>query len=79
MVEQPWQQASIASTKCCDEIRRQIQKMITNRLIQPSQAKAWSQVLLVIKPDSHWRFCVDYLNISAITKIEREFCEGGLE
>ena len=36
------------------EIRRQIQKMIANRLIQPSQAKAWSQVLLVRKPDSRW-------------------------
>jgi hypothetical protein len=51
------------------EIRRQIQKMIANRLIQPSQAKAWSQVLLVRKPDSRWRFCVDYRNINAITKL----------
>jgi hypothetical protein len=51
------------------EIRKQIQKMIANRLIQPSQAKAWSQVLLVRKPDSRWRFCVDYRNINAITKL----------
>ena len=51
------------------EIRRQIQKMIANRLIQPSQAKAWSQVLLVRKPDSRWRFCVDYRNINAITRL----------
>ena len=51
------------------EIRRQIQKMIANRLIQPSQAKAWSQVLLARKPDSRWRFCVDYRNINAITKL----------
>jgi len=54
------------------EIRRQIQKMIANRLIQPSQAKAWSQVLLVRKPDSRWRFCVDYRNINAITKLNRD-------
>jgi hypothetical protein len=26
------------------EIRKQLQKMIANRIIQPSQAKAWSQV-----------------------------------
>jgi len=51
------------------EIRKQIQKMIANRLIQPSQAKAWSQVLLVRKPDSRWRFCVDYRNINAITRL----------
>ena len=34
------------------EIRKQIDKMIANRLIQPSQARAWSQVLLVRKPDT---------------------------
>jgi hypothetical protein len=51
------------------EIRKQLQKMIANRIIQPSQAKAWSQVLLVRKPDSKWRFCVDFRNLNAITKL----------
>ena len=51
------------------EIRKQIDKMIANRLIQPSQARAWSQVLLVRKPDTRWRFCIDYRNINAITKL----------
>ena len=34
------------------EIRRQIQKMIANRLIQPSQAKARSQVNRTLAGDS---------------------------
>ena len=51
------------------EIRKQLNKMIANRIIQPSQAKAWSQVLLVRKPDSRWRFCVDFRNLNAITRL----------
>ena len=51
------------------EIRRQVDKMIANNIIRPSDAKAWSQVLLVRKPDSRWRFCVDFRNINAITRL----------
>ena len=54
------------------EIRKQIDKMIANRLIQPSQVRAWSQVLLVRKPDTRWRFCIDYRNINAITELTSE-------
>ena len=51
------------------EIRRQVDKMIANNIIRPSDAKAWSQVLLVRKPDLRWRFCVDFRNINSITRL----------
>jgi hypothetical protein len=51
------------------EIRRQVDKMIANNIIRPSDARAWSQVLLVRKPDLRWRFCVDFRNINAITRL----------
>jgi hypothetical protein len=44
-----------------EEIRLQVQKMIDLKIIERCPAaKAWSQVLLVRKPDGTWRFCLDY-------------------
>jgi len=51
------------------EIRRQVDKMRANNIIRSSDARAWSQVLLVRKPDLRWRFCVDFRNINAITRL----------
>jgi hypothetical protein len=45
-------------------IREQIAEYV-NKLIKPSQALHYSQVLMVPKPNGTWRFCIDFrwLNI----------------
>lgn len=48
------------------EVLRQINKMISNNVITPSQASEYSQVLLTPKPNDKWRFCVDFRRLNEI-------------
>ncbi len=41
-----------------------VQTMLATGLIKPTQAQAWSQVVLAKKPDGTWRFCVDYRTLN---------------
>lgn len=50
-----------------DEIERQIQEMLTNGIIKPSQSPFASPVLLVKKKDGSWHFYVDYRHLNNIT------------
>ena len=50
------------------EIHRQVNKMIANNLIQPSQAHKFSQVLLTPKKNNTWRFCIDYRRLNDCTE-----------
>ena len=49
-------------------IRKFIRKAIADKVIRPSQASYFSQVLLTPKANGSWRFCVDYRNLNRITK-----------
>ena len=49
-------------------IKKFIDKAIANDIIRPSQATAWSQILLTPKPNGSWRFCVDFRSLNAATK-----------
>ena len=51
-----------------DEIRRQIQEMIDNNIIEKSTASYYSQVMLTPKKDGKWRFCADYRNMNDCTR-----------
>ena len=49
------------------EIRKQVKTMMMAHVIQHStSAKAWSQVLLTIKPNGKWRFCIDFRNLNKV-------------
>ena len=50
------------------EIRLQLNKMVANAVVTPSQADAWSQVLLTPKPNQKWRLCIDYRRLNDSTK-----------
>ena len=48
------------------EIFKQVREMIHSSVIRESQhAHAWSQVLLVLKPNGKWRFCIDFRQLNS--------------
>ena len=52
------------------ETLRQVGLMLKQKLIAPSEAVYYSQVILAPKPNGAWRFCVDYRTLN--TCCERE-------
>jgi len=53
------------------EIMKQVSKMLRAKVIKPSKASFYSQVLLIPKPNNEWRFCIDYRNLNMQTKRDR--------
>ena len=49
------------------EINRQIHTMLDASVVRESQtAHAWSQVLLTLKPNGKWRFCIDFRQLNKL-------------
>jgi hypothetical protein len=52
--------ARMQSTGKQNDLRQQIKAMLDRNVIKPSDATAYSQVIMIPKTDKSWRFCVDY-------------------
>ena len=50
-----------------DEIKRQIDDLLSKGLIRPSKSPYGAPVILAKKKDGGWRFCIDYRALNAIT------------
>ncbi|GFV85105.1 retrovirus-related Pol polyprotein from transposon 297 [Trichonephila clavipes] len=49
-------------------IHEEVQKMLDEGIVQPSESPWSSPVVLVRKKDGSWRFCVDYRKLKSVTK-----------
>ena len=52
------------------ETLRQVQLMLAQKMIKPSEAIYYSQVLLAPKPNGTWRFCIDYRALNKCSERE---------
>ena len=51
------------------EIYTQVKEMLTSQVIEEAtEASAWSQVLLTLKPNGKWRFCIDFRQLNRWVK-----------
>jgi hypothetical protein len=48
-------------------IEKFLKQALIDKVIAPSDAPAWSQVLLTKKPNGKWRFCLDYRTLNKYT------------
>lgn len=54
-----------SNPKIRKEIRKQVEKMLKDKIIRPSTSNYVSPVLLVAKADSSYRFCTDYRSMNS--------------
>ena len=52
----------------CEEAKQQITDMLQQGIIQPSHSPWASPIILVIKKDGEYRFCIDYRKLNEVTK-----------
>jgi len=55
------------SLKAQDELKKQVEEMLKNKIIQKSNSPWAFPVVLAIKSDGTWRFCVDYSKLNQNT------------
>ena len=53
-----------------EETSRQVNDMLTHKVIRPAEHEttSYSQVLLTPKPNGQYRFCIDFRNLNLVTK-----------
>lgn len=64
-VKQPPRRVPIAQREI---IEKELGKMLTQNIIEPSDSSWSSRCLLVKKSDSTYRFCVDYRKVNELTR-----------
>ncbi len=50
------------------EIQKQVDELLRTKVIEPSNASYYSQVILASKPNDEWRFCIDYRSLNDCTQ-----------
>ena len=59
------------SGKKAEEVRRQVKEKLEGDLLQPSRSPFSSPVVLALKPNGEYRFCVDYRELNKVTVPDR--------
>jgi hypothetical protein len=59
----------VVNQRKLDDMRKEIDKMLEMGVIEPIYNSEWSSaVVMVMKSDGTWRFCVDYRPVNELTK-----------
>lgn len=49
------------------EVNLELENMLANDIIEPSSSPWSSPIVMIKKPDGHWRFCVDYRALNKVS------------
>jgi hypothetical protein len=68
--EQPSNRGSprVQSPAKQEEIRTQVAELLRTKVIEPSTASYYSQVILASEPNDEWLFCIDYRKLNDCTQ-----------
>lgn len=51
-----------------EAISKEVDTMIADDIIEPSKSSWSSTIVMIRKPDSTYRFCLDFRNLNEVTK-----------